>query len=297
MSPGEIERNFFAETEYNSLILPGEKEALKKLELFLAENKNFNKKFIPGNGKYITLEISPYIAYGNLTIRQVFQAIASKLDSASSKEKINLEEIQNRLKWHCLTSQEFEIDNSIEFKSMKNSVISSQSNSGYLKAIKKAQTGYPFIDAILRCLFQTGHISFRQRSLLISFACHRLKLPWQDIAHFLARHFIDYNPAVHFTQCQMQAGTLQGVSLRIYDPIKQSKEKDPHGEFIKRWIIELESLPKEYIHEPWSLLSSYTDITFKLGKNYPMPIDNHHKRLRVSAKNHKKITLKRLKNI
>jgi deoxyribodipyrimidine photo-lyase len=287
LTPADIKTRFSFEDRAPTTFKPGETAAQEKLKNYISDENNFKKKKVSGNGKYSTLEISPYIAFGNISIRQVYHVLSEAIAKASLPDKIYIEEIQNRLKWHCLTSQEFEMNGAIEFESIKNSNLSNQSNREYLKAIKKGQTGYPFVDAILRALLTTGHISFRQRSLLMSFACHRLKLPWQEMARFLAKHFIDYNPGVHYVQCQMQAGTLPGTTLRIYDPIKQSKDKDPQGEFIKRWVPELQSLPKEFIHEPWKYEAISTQITFKLGKNYPKPIDNQNKPLRVYLKYHK----------
>ena len=73
----------------------------------------------------------------------------------------------------------------------------------------------------------------------------------------------------------MQAGTTGVNTLRIYNPVKQSIEKDPEALFIKKWVPELAHLPVEFIHRPW-LLSPMDEILydFKLGRSYPKPIIN-----------------------
>jgi deoxyribodipyrimidine photo-lyase len=72
----------------------------------------------------------------------------------------------------------------------------------------------------------------------------------------------------------MQAGTTGINTIRIYNPIKQSYDQDPDGIFIKKWIPELRSYPKEFIHEPWKL-SEMEKIFYNLDTlKYPDPIIN-----------------------
>ena len=85
-----------------------------------------------------------------------------------------------------------------------------------------------------------------------------------NILDFLATLFIDYEPGIHYTQSQMQSGTTGINSIRIYNPIKQGKDHDPEGLFIRKWIPELSNIPQKDIHTPW--LSQV-----KL-KNYPLPL-------------------------
>lgn len=81
----------------------------------------------------------------------------------------------------------------------------------------------------------------------------------------------------------MQAGTTGINTLRIYNPVKQSKEKDKDAIFIKKWLPELKDIPLKFIHEPW-LLSSMDEIlyNFKLGEDYPKPIVDFEKEHRYA---------------
>ena len=114
----------------------------------------------------------------------------------------------------------------------------------------EGMTGYPFIDACMRSLNATKWINFRARAMLVSFASYALNLDWRRFAPHLARTFLDYEPGIHYSQIQMQAGTALGSPPRIYNPIKQSLEKDPHGEFIRRWVPELRDLSDTALHHP-----------------------------------------------
>jgi deoxyribodipyrimidine photo-lyase len=46
------------------------------------------------------------------------------------------------------------------------------------------------------------------------------------------------------------SGTDASPWFRIFNPWTQSPKFDPRGEFIRKWVKELESLPNSHIHAP-----------------------------------------------
>lgn len=253
----------------------GESYAQKMLNDFLTEKieKYWGSISYPEKSRYYCSMLSPYITYGNISIRQIYQACEQYKHQV--RNKVSLEQYMARLKWHCHFVQKLESEPRIEFENLNPTfnAVRNKKDKKFIKAWKEGQTGYPLIDAAMRCVKETGYLNFRLRSTVVSFLTHLLWQPWQAGTGHLARMFLDYEPGIHFSQFQMQAGTTGINMIRIYNPIKQSKEKDKHGVFIKKWVPELKDLPVEYLHEPWKMTEMEQLMhNFRLGENYPKPI-------------------------
>jgi deoxyribodipyrimidine photo-lyase len=128
----------------------------------------------------------------------------------------------------------------------------------------------------MRMLHATGWLNFRMRAMLTAFACYHLWQPWRAVGLHLARLFVDYEPGIHWSQIQMQAGCTGISAFRIYNVVKQSHDQDPTGAFIRRWVPELRRVPTAWIHEPYrmppELQRKYGCV---IGVDYPAPIVDH----------------------
>jgi deoxyribodipyrimidine photo-lyase len=223
--------------------------------------------------------LSPYLAWGNISLREFYQTILITRSERGWKRPIDA--LASRLHWHCHFIQKFESEHQMQWRPVNkayNDLMYPDIHCGLsvderLNKWKMAQTGYPLVDACMRCLEQTGYINFRMRAMLVSFLCHHLLVDWRLGVMHLAQLFLDFEPGIHYPQFQMQSGVTGTNIIRVYNPVKQSLEKDGDGEFLRKWLPELIELPNEVIHTPWALSPMEQQLyQCQLGEDYPSPM-------------------------
>jgi len=264
---------------FSDVWVPGERSALRRINAFLdtrlagyTERRDF-----PGEPS--TSSLSPYLHFGELSPRQVWHAVRSVLavnpSARSSGEgflrQLGWREFSHYLlhHWPTLPNKAFRP----EFEAFP-----WEENQEWLESWQQGETGYPIVDAGMRQLWRTGWMHNRVRMVAASFLVKHLLIPWQDGAAWFWDTLVDADMANNSAGWQWVAGSGADAApyFRIFNPVLQGKKFDADGDYVRRWVHELSSLPTKYIHDPWNApVTVLDDAGVVLGSDYPMPVVDH----------------------
>ena len=255
----------------------GESVALTHLDEFISKHISLYSRSIskPELSKLNCSRLSAHYSLGALSPKYAYQRVMSSNHTKKTKEFY-----VTRLFWREHFTQKLEDYPHAQQKAINPICnIEREKNQKYIDAFFKAQTGFPIIDAALRCLIGTGWLNFRSRAMLASFYSLILRQHWKDGADFMHRHLVDGDIAINYQQWQMQSALVGVHPLRIYNPRKMIEEHDSQGIFIKKHLEVFRDVKEvEYLCEPqkytYQLKSQYGII---LGEDYPKPIVNFEK--------------------
>ena len=132
----------------------------------------------------------------------------------------------------------------------------------------RGMTGFPIVDAAMRCLNETGWMHNRLRMICASFLTKDLLIDYRRGEAYFARKLLDFELASNNGGWQWAASTGCDAQpyFRVFNPVLQSRKFDSEGLFIRRWCPELAELDSGEIHWPHRSL---------LAGEYPAPIVDH----------------------
>ncbi|MEM7641062.1 MAG: FAD-binding domain-containing protein, partial [Pseudomonadota bacterium] len=205
--------------------------------------------------------LSPHLAWGTLSVREVHQAAMARAVEKKGQGTgwpAALSSFKSRLAWRDHFTQKLEDFPQLDrrplhpaFADLHPRIADSPLQAERLAAWADGRTGLPFVDACMRYARATGWLNFRMRAMVQCIASYHLWIDWRDSGPVLARLWTDYAPGIHYAQAQMQSGVTGINQLRIYNPVKQGHDQDPTGAFTRRWLPEIAHLPDETLQEPW----------------------------------------------
>ncbi len=242
--------------------LPGGRDnALKRLKTFDKDISQYHqlRDYPAQNG---TSLLSVYLRHGNISIREAVKFAKERKDQG---HKTWL----NELVWRDFYQMILDVYPRIEHSSFKPQYdkIKYPSDPDLFRSWCEGKTGFPLVDAAMRCLNETGLMHNRLRMLCASFLCKTLLVDWRKGEKYFAEKLLDYDLAANNGgwQWSSSSGCDAQPYFRIFNPYTQSEKFDPDGEFIKQWIPELRNSEGKEIHHPNPLLSA----------DYPLPVVNY----------------------
>ena len=224
-----------------------------------------------------TSRLSPHLHFGELSPRQVWHDIRSATP-ASDQQGANA--LLRQLYW-----RDFSAYLLYHFPNLPDMPLREEfaqfpwsDDPEGLKAWQQGHTGYPIVDAGMRQLWTTGWMHNRVRMIVASFLVKDLLVPWQAGAEWFLDTLVDADLANNSASWQWVAGcgTDAAPYFRIFNPVLQGKKFDPMGDYVRRWVPELDRLPTKFIQEPWKAdIGAQKVANLVIGEDYPAPIVDH----------------------
>ncbi len=139
-------------------------------------------------------------------------------------------------------------------------------------------TGYPIVDASARQLTTEGFVHNRARMISASFLTKHLLIDFRRGEELYMQLLTDGDWASNDLGWQWSTGC--GVDaqpwFRVFNPVLQGEKFDASGNYVRRWLPELASLPDRWIHRPWEAPpAELARAGVVLGKTYARPIVEH----------------------
>jgi deoxyribodipyrimidine photo-lyase len=250
---------------------PGETGAQKLLRQFLDEGL---KNYAEGRDRPDqpnTSRLSAHLHWGEISPHQVWLATRQAMDSAGGNLDRSGEKFLKEILW-----REFSYNLLHHIPTFPEKPFRPEfgdfpwaDDPLALRRWHNGETGYPIVDAGLRELWHTGIMHNRVRMIVASFLVKDLLIPWQEGERWFWDTLVDADIASNSASWQWVAGCGADAApyFRIFNPVLQGEKFDPNGDYVRRWVKELATVPAEFIHHPWDLPAP--------PSAYPKPIVDH----------------------
>ncbi|MBY0414606.1 MAG: DNA photolyase family protein [Bdellovibrionales bacterium] len=234
-----------------------------------------------------TSKLSTYIRMGNLSLRDMIRV---SLESSNVGHATWLSELIWRDFYHMILDAHPEVEDHcfrIEYDKIK-----WIGSTEHFQKWCDGETGFPIVDAAMRCLNATGFMHNRLRMVVASFLTKTLLIDWRKGERYFAAKLLDYDLAANNGGWQWSAST--GVDaqpyFRIFNPFNQSEKFDPDAIFIRQWCPELNNFSNKSIHAPHDTeIGEQILAKCFIGKDYPGPIVSYKANRQEALEMYKKV--------
>jgi deoxyribodipyrimidine photo-lyase len=201
---------------------------------------------------FSTSKISPYLRFGLVSVREVFEALSQMpFDTLIYQKELSWREF-----WVHIQKR-FPETVRLEFQE-KRRLVMWDKNEEFLEKWKNGETGYPIIDAAMRQLNRENWMHNRARMFTASFLTKNLHIDWREGEKYFAEKLLDYDDPINIGNWQWSASVgADPKPLRIFSPILQAQRFDPNAEYIKKYIPELAGIEAKKLHDPQKYALDY----------------------------------------
>ena len=252
---------------------PGENHAQLQLQEFInskATNYSIGRDRPDQN---LTSKLSPYLHFGEISPMEIYSQVSlSKRINSQNKTKFLAEIGWRDFSYNLLYHYPDMIKKPIQSKFNKFPWLKDNKN---LKKWQKGYTGIPIVDAGMRQLYGTGWMHNRVRMIVGSFLTKNLLLHWKLGEEWFFDTLVDADIGSNSAGWQWISGCGADASpyFRIFNPILQGQKFDPEGEYVKKYVPELQNVTNKFIHNPWDMPEeNQISCGCRIGKEYPNPI-------------------------
>lgn len=258
----------------------GELAGQKALSAFVKKGlSEYSKKrdFLATEG---TSSLSPYLAWGHISPRQIWHKVAEALQmEKSDAHAVSSHPFVRQLFW-----REFSYSMLVHFPHTPDQPLREefshfpwQGNKEHFHLWSKGKTGYPIVDAGMNQLWEEGYLHNRARMIVASFLTKNLRIHWQWGARWFWDTLVDADLADNTMGWQWVAGCGADSApyFRIFNPLSQSHRFDAEGDYVRRYIPALEKVPTSAVHAPWESEGDCKSSGLVLDRDYPKPIVDH----------------------
>ena len=249
----------------------GERGAQDRFQQFINQGlSNYkNGRNFPA-APYVS-RLSPHLHFGEISVNQLWHTVRR------NETNQDTEHFCSELGWREFSYNQLYHNPNLAEKNLqpKFDLFPWRHNQAHLKAWQKGQTGIPIVDAGMRELWQTGYMHNRVRMIVGSFLVKNLRLHWHHGEKWFWDTLFDADLASNSASWQWIAGCGADAApyFRVFNPVTQGLKFDPNGDYIRRFVPEISSLPNPYLLRPWEAPTNVLkQASIKLGETYPVPI-------------------------
>ena len=252
---------------------PGEAGAMACLTSFLGGPvENYLEQRDRPDDETGTSKLSPHLAFGEISPRQIW--------TAAKQSRFSVDKFLAQIGWREFSYMLLFYNSELATRNYKPHFdkFPWDSDAAKVEAWRRGETGYPFVDAGMRELWQTGWQHNRVRMVCASFLIKHLLTDWRVGEAWYWDTLLEADPASNAASWQWVAGSGADASpyFRIFNPFTQGEKFDPNGDYVRKYVPELAKLPNKYIHQPWTAPSEVLNAAgVNLGYSYPKPIVEH----------------------